>query len=86
MRIEVEKQQKDINKAMAILSLRQIPGMRKATTEELDSATEYAKACMYSLLNYMSDKDMTLKELQKEIEQEKSFNINIDNIMGNENH
>lgn len=34
----------------------------------------------------MSDKDMTLKELKKEIEQEKSFNINIDNIMGNENH
>lgn len=39
-----------------------------------------------SLLNYMSDKDMTLKELKKEIEQEKSFNINIDNIMGNESH
>ena len=34
----------------------------------------------------MSDKDMTLKELKKEIEQKKSFNINIDNIMGNENH
>lgn len=34
----------------------------------------------------MSDKDMTLKELKKEIEQEKSFNINIGNIMGNENH
>lgn len=81
MRIEVEKQQKDINKAMAILSLRQLPGMRKATTEELDSATEYAKACMYLVLNYMSDKDMTLKELKKEIEQEKSFNINIDNIL-----
>lgn len=29
MRIEVEKQQKDINKAIAILSLRQLPGMRK---------------------------------------------------------
>lgn len=34
----------------------------------------------------MSDKDMILKELKKEIEQEKSFNINIDNIMGNESH
>ena len=29
IRIEVEKQQKDINKAIAILSLRQLPGMRK---------------------------------------------------------
>lgn len=67
MRYEVEKQINEINEALAILGLREIPNMKEPTKDELEFALKKATSCMTLIVRALSHKDMTMKEFNEEL-------------------
>ena len=61
MRYEVEKQVEEIDKALGIITLYQIPNM-EVTREELEIALRKAESCMKLVMNTLCRKDVTMKE------------------------
>lgn len=61
MRYEVEKQVEEIDKALGIITLYQIPNM-EVTREELEIALRKAESCMKLVMNTLCRNDVTMKE------------------------
>lgn len=66
MRYEVAKQINEIDKAIAIFEWREIPDIKQPTEEEMEDAIKKATACMTLIVHILSQKDMTMKELNLE--------------------
>lgn len=63
MRYEVQQQVDDIDKALFILGLREIPNMKQPTEEEFEDALKKAKSCMKLMMHEMIRQDKTMKEM-----------------------
>lgn len=62
MRYEVQKQVDEIDKALAIIGMREIPNM-KVTEEEFEASLKKAKSCMKLTMREMTKQDKTMKEI-----------------------
>lgn len=63
MRYDVQQQVDDIDKALAILGLRNIPNMKQPTKEEFENALKKAESCMKLTMCEMIRQDKTMKEM-----------------------
>ena len=63
MRYDVQQQVDDIDKALAILGLREIPNMKQPTEEEFETALKKAESCMKLTIHEMIRQDKTMKEM-----------------------
>lgn len=80
MRYEVEKQIQEIDNAIAILELREIPNMKKPTEEELELALKKATSCMRLMVRELSKKDITMKELNEELRGESHKPMDVEDL------
>ena len=62
MKYEVQQQIEEIDKALAIIGMREIPDM-KVTEEELETALKKAESCMKLTMREMIRQDKTMKEM-----------------------
>ena len=62
MKYEVQQQIEEIDKALAIIGMREIPDM-KVTEEELETALKKAESCMRLTMLEMIRQDKTMKEM-----------------------
>lgn len=62
MKYEVQQQIEEIDKALAIIGMREIPDM-KVTEEELSAALKKAESCMRLTIHEMIRQDKTMKEI-----------------------
>ena len=62
MKYEVQQQIEEIDKALAIIGMREIPDM-KVTEEELETALKKAESCMRLTMREMIRQDKTMKEM-----------------------
>ena len=69
MRYDVQQQVDDIDKALAILGLREIPNMKQPTEEEFEYALKKAESCMKLMIHEMIRQDKTMKEMYHNINQ-----------------
>lgn len=63
MRYDVQQQIDDVDKALAILGLREIPNMKQPTKEEFEYALKKAESCMKLVIHEMIRQDKTMKEM-----------------------
>lgn len=63
MKYEVQQQIEEIDKALAILGLREIPNMKKPTEEEFETALKKAESCMKLTIHEMIRQDKTMREM-----------------------
>ena len=69
MRYDVQQQVDDIDKALAILGLREIPNMKQPTEKEFETALKKAESCMKLTIHEMIRQDKTMKEMYHNINQ-----------------
>lgn len=62
MRYEVQQQIEEIDKALAIIGMKEIPDM-KVTEEQLSVALKKAESCMRLTMREMIRQDKTMKEI-----------------------
>lgn len=62
MRYEVQKQIEEIDKALGIIAMYQIPNM-KITQEEMYKALQKAESCMKFVMHDLCQQDKTMKEI-----------------------
>ena len=62
MRYEVQQQIDEIDKALSIIGMKEIPDM-KVTEEELSVALKKAESCMRLTMSEMIRQDKTMKEI-----------------------
>lgn len=63
MRYDVQQQVNDIDKALFILGLREMPNMEHPTEEELETALKKAESCMKLTIHEMIRQDKTMREM-----------------------
>ena len=63
MRYDVQQQVDNIDKALFILRLREIPNMKQPTEEEFGDALKKAESCMKLMIHEMIRQDKTMKEM-----------------------
>lgn len=68
MKYEVQQQIEEIDKALAIIGMREIPDM-KVTEEEFEYALKKAESCMKLMIHEMIRQDKTMKEMYHNINQ-----------------
>ena len=69
MRYDVQQQIDDIDKALFILELREMPNMKQPTEEELETALKKARSCMKLVIREIIRQDKTMKEMYHNINQ-----------------
>ena len=62
MKYEVQQQIEEIDKALAIIGMREIPDM-KVTEKEFEKALKKAESCMKLTIHEMIRQDKTMKEM-----------------------
>lgn len=62
MKYEVQQQVEEIDKALAIIGMREIPDM-KVTEEEFETALKKAESCMKLTIHEMIRQDKTMREM-----------------------
>lgn len=67
MRYEVEQQISEIDNAMFLLNLLNDDSMDNPTEEELTESLKMATSCMKLMMQELAKKNITLKELNKEL-------------------
>lgn len=73
IRYEVEKQVKNINKALNLLALSNCPNIQ-ITKEDETYILTHAKPCMEIMMQILADKNMTMQELYKKLQQKETEN------------
>ena len=63
MRYDVQQQVNDIDKALFILGLREMPNMKQPTDEEFETALKKAESCMKLTIHKMIRQDKTMREM-----------------------
>lgn len=63
MRYDVQQQVNDIDKALFILGLREMPNMKQPTDEEFETALKKAESCMKLTIHEMIRQDKTMREM-----------------------
>ena len=63
MRYDVQQQVNDIDKALFILGLREMPNMKQPTDEEFETALKKAESCMKLTIHEMMRQDKTMREM-----------------------
>lgn len=67
MRYEVQQQLTEINNALSILCMRDIPNFQNPSEEEMEFALKIAQSCMTVMISTLSKHDITLKEFYNEL-------------------
>lgn len=66
MRYEVQEQIKEIDTALFIIRMSEIPEM-KVSDEELEASLKKAESCMCLMMRVLAQKDITMKELNNSL-------------------
>lgn len=78
MKYEVMKQAEEINHAIAVFDYLTDPTMKNPSEEEMRMAIKKAASCMTLMVRMLCDKDMTMRDLNNELREEKSSVYNDD--------